>query len=58
MTDQEGWQVSTEAAEIYERCFIPAIFGVWAPVVAGAADIEPGDRVLDVACGTGANESL
>ena len=53
MTDSEAWQISAEAAAVYERCFIPAIFGAWAPRVADAADIGPGDRVLDVACGTG-----
>jgi ubiquinone/menaquinone biosynthesis C-methylase UbiE len=41
-------------AEIYERSFVPALFARWGPVVAEAARIVPGDRVLDVACGTGA----
>lgn len=49
----ESWQVSDDAAEIYEARFIPAIFGEWAPRLADAAAIEPGQRVLDVACGTG-----
>ena len=30
MTEPEGWQVSTDAAEVYESCFVPAIFGAWA----------------------------
>lgn len=54
MTETESWQVSSEAAEVYERSFVPAIFGAWAPVMAKAAGVGPGDRVLDVACGTGA----
>jgi ubiquinone/menaquinone biosynthesis C-methylase UbiE len=53
MTENEAWQVSGHAAEVYERCFVPAIFGRWAPHVADAADIAAGDRVLDVGCGTG-----
>lgn len=41
-------------AEIYEDRFVPALFGQWGAVVADAAEIRPGQRVLDVACGTGA----
>jgi ubiquinone/menaquinone biosynthesis C-methylase UbiE len=43
-----------DPAEIYDGAFVPALFARWAPFVAGAARIRPGDRVLDVACGTGA----
>jgi ubiquinone/menaquinone biosynthesis C-methylase UbiE len=53
MAEHEGWQVSADAAEVYERCFVPAIFGRWASQVADAARIAAGDRVLDVGCGTG-----
>jgi SAM-dependent methyltransferase len=53
MTEPEGWQVSGDAAEVYERCFVPAIFGQWAPHMADAARVASGDRVLDVGCGTG-----
>jgi len=42
-----------DAARAYETLFVPALFGQWAPKVADAAQIEPGQRVLDVACGTG-----
>lgn len=41
------------AAEIYDEQFVPALFQQWGPVIAGEARIGLGDRVLDVACGTG-----
>lgn len=41
-------------AEIYDEMFVPALFEHWGPVVAEVARIGQGDRVLDVACGTGA----
>jgi SAM-dependent methyltransferase len=41
------------AAEAYESLFVPALFGAWAPKVADAAALAAGERVLDVACGTG-----
>jgi SAM-dependent methyltransferase len=41
------------AAEAYEGLHVPALFGPWASRVADAAALVPGDRVLDVACGTG-----
>src|SRR5262245_10927557 len=41
------------AAEVYESLFVPAEFQEWAPRVMAAARIKPGQRVLDVACGTG-----
>lgn len=53
MSDQEAWQVAGDAASIYERALVPAVFAVWAPLVVGLGVPRPGDRVLDVACGTG-----
>lgn len=46
-------QAQVDAAKAYEALFVPALFGPWAPRVADAARIQPGGRVLDVACGTG-----
>jgi SAM-dependent methyltransferase len=49
----ETWQVEATAAETYEAQLVPAYFAPWAPRVVDAADVAPGDWVLDVACGTG-----
>lgn len=41
------------AAETYERCFVPAIGRPIALNLIEAAELRRGERVLDVACGTG-----
>lgn len=41
-------------AEVYERYLVPALFRPLAAELIGRAAPQPGDRVLDVACGTGA----
>jgi SAM-dependent methyltransferase len=46
-------QALLEAGTAYEALFVPALFRQWAPTVADAAQIKFGDRVLDIACGTG-----
>lgn len=53
MSSQGQWQVAGNAAETYERALVPAVFAAWAPLVVALADPRPGERVLDVACGTG-----
>jgi SAM-dependent methyltransferase len=52
-TSVESFRLSVEAAERYEAAFVPALFGEWAPVLVEAANVRPGQVVLDVACGTG-----
>lgn len=49
----ESWQVETTAAERYEDRLVPALMAAWAPRTVEAAGVQPGDRVLDIACGTG-----
>lgn len=46
-------EAQTEAAKAYEALFVPAIFGQWTSKVASAAQVANGQKVLDVACGTG-----
>lgn len=54
MAQQEQWKLAGNAPEIYARELVPAIFGPWAPVLVDLADPVVGERVIDVACGTGA----
>ena len=44
---------SKSPAENYERYFVPAIGAPMAEDLIEAAALQPGERVLDVACGTG-----
>ena len=53
MKETEGWQVSGNAAEVYEKYFVPAIFGRWVRQMVDTSQIASGDLVLDVGCGTG-----
>lgn len=53
MTNVDTGQVNHRAAEVYEEFFLPALFQQWPDRVADAAGIRPGQKVLDVACGTG-----
>ena len=40
-------------AKNYEQLMVPALFVSWAERILDEAGIEPGDRILDAACGTG-----
>lgn len=47
------WRASLRSPEAYERCLVPALFGGWAKSLVGLAHPRNGERVLDIACGTG-----
>lgn len=51
--NNNDFQKQVAAATSYEALFVPALFKQWAPLVINAANVRPGHRVLDVACGTG-----
>jgi SAM-dependent methyltransferase len=53
MSEHEQWQLTADAAELYERYPARYILGPWAPLLVDAAALARGERVLDVACGTG-----
>jgi ubiquinone/menaquinone biosynthesis C-methylase UbiE len=40
-------------AESYENYVVPSLFAPWASYLVQFANVQPGERVLDVACGTG-----
>lgn len=53
MPEQESWQLEGDAAALYERYLVPAITAVWAADLVERAAPAAGERVLDLACGTG-----
>ena len=53
MNQAERWQVAGNAPEAYERHIVPTIFTPWAEDLLARVALQPGEHVLDVACGTG-----
>jgi ubiquinone/menaquinone biosynthesis C-methylase UbiE len=53
MAEQGQWQVAGSAPEVYERELVHAVFGPWALILTDLAQPQPGERVIDIACGTG-----
>ena len=53
MKINEPFKITLEAAHLYERVVAQHILGPWAPSLVDAARVAEGERVLDLACGTG-----
>jgi ubiquinone/menaquinone biosynthesis C-methylase UbiE len=53
MNTQPQWDFVGNVPENYERYLVPSIFAPWATDLVELAALQPGQRVLDIACGTG-----
>jgi ubiquinone/menaquinone biosynthesis C-methylase UbiE len=53
MSEQERWQVDSNAPDAYERHLVPTLFAPWAHDLLSRVTPQLGERVVDVACGTG-----
>jgi SAM-dependent methyltransferase len=53
MNQAGQWQVVGTSAENYEQYLVPTIFGPWAENLLDLVEPKLGERVLDLACGTG-----
>jgi SAM-dependent methyltransferase len=49
----ETFSLTLEQAHAYEDLFVPALFAQWVDPLMDCASVTQGQRVLDVACGTG-----
>lgn len=52
-TTTMGWQLDLDGARGYEANLVPAAMDPWAAHLVDAVGLAAGDRVLDLACGTG-----
>ncbi len=51
--EQEQWQLPAGVPELYQRHLVPVMTAPWAADLVERVAVAPGERVLDVACGTG-----
>jgi ubiquinone/menaquinone biosynthesis C-methylase UbiE len=51
--NQEYWRLDGSAPELYQRYLVPAVTAMWAADLVDRAALRQGERILDVACGTG-----
>ena len=54
MSISKNWQLSLEAAELYEAIPVPTILGPASRLLVEHASINSDSNVIDVGCGTGA----
>jgi ubiquinone/menaquinone biosynthesis C-methylase UbiE len=52
-TTRHGWQLQEDSASAYERYLVPLLFDAGARALLDRLEVRPGQRVLDLACGTG-----
>jgi len=48
-----NYQLNGQAPDLYQRYLVPAVTSKWAADLVARAQPRPGERVLDLACGTG-----
>jgi ubiquinone/menaquinone biosynthesis C-methylase UbiE len=53
MKNKSGFQLKGRGPKLYEEIWVPALMGQGAIELVDAAEIRPGETVLDVGCGTG-----
>jgi ubiquinone/menaquinone biosynthesis C-methylase UbiE len=53
MTRHEQWQLEGSSAELFQRYIVPLITSLWAADLVDRSAPRSGERVLDIACGTG-----
>lgn len=54
MATSTQWQLARDAAERYERILVPAILGPAARALVEWSDLQEGETIVDIGCGTGA----
>ena len=53
MDEKEPWYFEENPSELYERLLVPSKFLPWAEDLVKLSEPRSGDKILDVACGTG-----